>query len=106
MKNIQIIDGGDNATLGIFQATEEGFKLIFPRQGQDLEVAGTAYKRLRKKKAGEVVEAIWKRPILKPNCNGLHGTLFYKHFEKRQHLPESKREIGRAEDQINQAQRD
>ncbi len=106
MKNIQIIDGADNATFSIFQATEEEFELIFPRLGQDLEVAETAYKRLGKKKAGEVFGAIWKRPILKPDVNGLHGTLFYNYFDKRQHLPKSKREIDRPEGQINQAQRD
>jgi hypothetical protein len=94
LKNIQIIDGGDNATFSIFQATEEEFELIFPRLGQDLEVAETAYKRLGKKKAGDVFGAIWKRPILKPDVNGLHGTLFYNYFDKRHHLP------------INQAQRD
>jgi hypothetical protein len=38
MKNIQIIDGAENATFSIFQATDEEFTLIFPRAGQNLEL--------------------------------------------------------------------
>lgn len=39
MKNIQVIDGADNATYSIFQATEEDFDQIFPQPGQDIEIA-------------------------------------------------------------------
>ncbi|MGY3582421.1 hypothetical protein ACVIGB_000655 [Bradyrhizobium sp. USDA 4341] len=30
MKNIQVIDGAQNATFSIFQATDEEFELLFP----------------------------------------------------------------------------
>ena len=36
MKNIQIIDGADNCTFSIFQATDEEFSLIFPEPLQDI----------------------------------------------------------------------
>jgi hypothetical protein len=39
MKNIQVIDGADNATYSIFQATEDEFAQILPERGQDLEIA-------------------------------------------------------------------
>jgi hypothetical protein len=106
LRNIQIIDGADNATFSIFQVTEEEFKLIFPRPGQDLEIPEAVFKRLGQKKAAELFAPIWQRPVLKSDVQGLHGTLFYNYFEKRHHLPKSKREIDRAEGQINQAQRD
>jgi len=106
LKNIQIIDGADNATFSIFQVTEEEFKLIFPRPGQDLEIPEAVFKRLGKKRAIELFTAIWERPILKVNVQGLHGTIFYNYYEKRNNLPKSKREIDRPDSEINQAQRD
>ena len=45
MKNIQIIDGADSATLSIFQATNEEFAQIFPGEGNAAERA--LYARLR-----------------------------------------------------------
>jgi hypothetical protein len=41
VKNIQIIDGPDNAPNSILQATDEEFRSIFPGKGQDLEIAET-----------------------------------------------------------------
>ena len=106
MKNVQIIDGADNATYSIFQVTDEEFRLIFPRKGQDLEIVEAVFRRLGQEQSVELFKPIWERPILKSDINGLHGTLFYNYFEKRHHLPRSKREIDRAESQINQPQRD
>jgi hypothetical protein len=37
MKNIQIIDGADNATFSVFQAAETEIALILPGEGQDIE---------------------------------------------------------------------
>jgi hypothetical protein len=106
LKNIQIIDGADNATYSIFEATDEEFYIIFPRPGQDLEIVEAVFRRLGQKKAAALFPPIWQRPILKPNVQGIHGTLFYNYFEKRHHLPASKREVDRDESQINQAQRE
>ena len=79
---------------------------MFPRSGQDLEIAEAIIRRLGQKRAIQLFEPIWERPILKPDIHGLHGTLFYNYFEKRHHLPKSKREIDRVDSQINQSQRD
>src|SRR6185437_5384901 len=38
LRNIQIVDGADNATFSIFQATNEEFHEIFPGPGQDMEI--------------------------------------------------------------------
>lgn len=35
MKNIQVIDGAQNATFSVFQATDEEFALLFP-DGTDI----------------------------------------------------------------------
>ena len=106
MKNIQIIDGADNATYSVFQATDEEFQLIFPRKGQDLEIPEAVFKRLGRERAISLFGPIWDRPILKSHANGIHGTLFYNYFDKRHHLPASKREVDRDESQINSAQRE
>jgi Domain of unknown function (DUF4279) len=39
LRNIQIIDGADNATFSIFQATNEEFRAIFSGLGQDMEIS-------------------------------------------------------------------
>jgi hypothetical protein len=98
-----IVEGVIKAYL---QATADEFRLIFPRQGQDLEVSETVFKRLGRQRAVELFTPIWTRPILKENVQGIHGPLFYNYFDKRHHLPASKREVDRTESQINQSQRE
>jgi len=105
MKNIQVIDTADNATYSIFQVTDEEFALIFPGHGQDLEMPEVVFKRLGQKQATDLFAAMWQRPILKSQVQGIHGTLFQDYFPKRRHFPTSKREIDRADVQLNTAQR-
>ena len=105
MKNIQIIDGADNATFSIFQATPEESGTIFPQRGQDLEVVDNYFARVGEAEAHLVLCAIWERPIHKPDFQGLHGTLFYDYAEKAKYLPQPKRELDRHPGQLNPAQR-
>lgn len=44
-------------------------------------------------------------PLYKGSAYGIHGTLFYDHKDKAHYLPESRREIDRAREQINEWQR-
>ena len=106
MPNVQIIDGAGNATFAIFEATDEQFSAIFPREGQDLEIIEAVIRRLGQKKTNELLLPMWQRPILKKDAQGVHGTLFYSYYEKRHHLPKSKREIDRDESQISQPERE
>jgi hypothetical protein len=106
MPNVQIIDGAANATFAIFQATDEQFALIFPRKGQDLEIIEAVIRRLGLNRTNELLLPMWRNPILKKDAQGIHGTLFYNYFEKRHHLPKSKREIDRDESQISQPERE
>ena len=103
MKNIQVIDGANNATFSIFQATEEEFAAIFP-DGRDMELAEDLFERLGDEAARSVVEPIWNRPILKRDALGIHGTLFYDN--KHRKIPPSKREVDWDDTSINQATRD
>ncbi|MDP3852775.1 hypothetical protein [Phenylobacterium sp.] len=106
MKNIQITDGADNATYSIFQATDDEFRLIFPGEGQDLEIVEDLFHRLGEKEATGLLIPLWDRPIHKRDAHGIHGTLFYDYVQNREHLPATKREIDRTSSQINQAERD
>jgi len=106
LKNIQIIDGADNATFSVFQATDDEFALIFPGEGQDIEVIEDLIARAGDLAAGNILAPIWERPILKRDALGVHGTLFYDYSERRRHLPPSKREVDLDERAINQAQRE
>ena len=104
MRNIQIVDGAENATFSIFQATGAEFAVIFP-DGQDIELAEDLFQRLGQKHAHELLTPIWSRPILKRDAMGIHGTLFYGWDQRRIHLPTSKREVDWEEGAINDAQR-
>lgn len=104
MKNIQVIDGADNATFSLFQVTEAEFELIFPAPGQDMELIEDFFARAGGR-ATEILRPIWDRPILKSEAQGLHGTLFYDWADRRKHLPNSKREIDLDPLSINAAQR-
>ena len=105
MKNIQVIDGADNATFSIFRATENEFEYIFPNPGQDIELVEDFSARLHKDAVAEILNNLCLRPIHKSDVGGIDGTLFFNHIGKRDHLPASKREIDRDPSQINPAQR-
>jgi hypothetical protein len=103
VKNIQVIDGANNATFSIFEATDEEFTTIFP-DGRDMELSEDLWERLDSEEASRVLAPLWDRPILKQKANGIHGTLFYDN-EHRQ-IPPSKREIDWDASSINPAQRE
>ncbi|MGB6775308.1 MAG: hypothetical protein WBE45_13075 [Terriglobales bacterium] len=105
VKNIQIIDGADNATYSIFQATEDEFSTIFPCFGQDIEVVEDYVSRVGEDEASKTLSRLWERPIHKHDVNGIHSTLYYDYKEKAKYLPASKREIDRAAGQINESER-
>ena len=106
MKNIQIIDGAENATFSIFQATEDEFALIFPDDGQDMEFPEDFFERVGDKVAIATLSPMWERPILKRDAQGIDGTLYYNYEKRRRHLPATKREVDWNELSVNQAQRD
>jgi hypothetical protein len=104
VKNIQIIDGGVNATFSIFQATDDEFAIIFP-DGREMEIAVELVERIGEEAADRVLTAIWDRPVLKRDALGIHGTLFYDAGERREFLPTSMREVDWDERFVNEAQR-
>jgi hypothetical protein len=105
LRNIQIIDGADNATFSIFRATDEEFAQIFPGLGQDMEISEDLVERVGETRARQILEPIWERPILKREANGIHGTLYVNYGPKRQYMPASKREVDFDELAINPVQR-
>ena len=76
MKNIQIIDSAADASFSVFQATEDEFAVIFP-DGQDIEISEDFHERVGEERGRVILSSIWKRPILKRDTNGIHGTIFY-----------------------------
>ncbi len=53
----------------------------------------------------QILQAIWERPILKRDANGIDGTLYYNFEHRRHYLPSSKREVDFDERALNPAQR-
>ncbi len=103
MKNVQIIDGANNATFSVFQATDEEYAALFPN-GRDMALAEDLIERLGEEEAGRVLAPLWNRPILKRDAMGIHGTLFYDNALRR--IPPSRREVDWDDRSINQAQRE
>ncbi|WP_332772099.1 hypothetical protein [Phenylobacterium sp.] len=106
MKNIMIVDGAENATLSIFQVTDEEFAFIFPADGQDIEFIEDVVARAGDAEVGRRLRPVWDRPILKRDAMGLHGTLYYEYSRRKRHFPVSKREVDWDESAINFAQRE
>jgi hypothetical protein len=102
MKNVLTIDGANNATFSVFQATEEEFSAIFPGQC-DMELIEDLIERLGEIEAGRVIAPLWGRPILKRDAMGIHGTLFFDNEHRS--IPSSKREVDWDAPSINAAQR-
>lgn len=105
LKNIQIIDGAENATYSVYQSTKDEFASIFPMPGQDLELVEDFVSRVGELEASRTLAAIWERPIDKREAKGIQGTLYYDWQEKSHHLPISKREFDRDPEQLSAAQR-
>jgi hypothetical protein len=104
MKNIQVIDGAQNCTHSIFQATDEEFDLLFPDAGQEVQFAEDFVSLPDQKDINAALARIWDRPIRKRDAQGIHGTLFYG-LEKMRLLYRQKREDGVEPWAINHAQR-
>jgi len=104
MKNIQIIDGAVNATFSLFKATDDEFFELFV-EGADMDLIEDLIGRLGKRRVDEILGAIWERPVLKRDANGIHGTLFYGWESRRRFMPVTKREVDLDEVSLNEAQR-
>lgn len=94
MKNIQVIDGATNCSYRIYTCSDEDFLVIFPAPGQDIEFASDLLARLTDEEIENLLDPLWKGEVKGPLVNGVHGTLFYQHSEKRAVYP-TKRESER-----------
>lgn len=86
MRNIQVIDGADNAVYDIFAATEDEFALIFPA-GQDVAFIDEVMARAPGAGLDQAFAAIWQRRVAKAEVNGIHGLLFYGMPQKKRYYP-------------------
>jgi hypothetical protein len=101
MKNIQVIDGAQNCTFSIFQATDDEFALLFPDAEQDIQYAEDLPDS---KDIEAALNRIWERPIRKRDAMGIHGTLLYQLQRYKQWYPRN-REDAVVPLAINSAQR-
>ncbi|MFZ6819186.1 hypothetical protein [Undibacterium sp. Ji22W] len=84
MKNIQIIDGADNAVYDIYAATEEEFSAIFPGN-EDVAFIDEVMARQQGNELNDIFNRMWKRRIPKREAMGIHGILFYELEHKKQY---------------------
>jgi hypothetical protein len=89
MKNIQAIDGANNATFSIFQATNEEFALLFP-DGTDVAFREDIEARLTEQQINDVFNALWSRPIDKKIVQRIHGTYFVDLDQRKVFFPTRK----------------
>jgi len=86
MKNIQVIDGAENAAYDIFAATDEEFAMIFP-VNENVAFINEVMARGPKRTLDEAFNRIWKRRIPKHDVVGIHGLLFYELEYKKKYYP-------------------
>jgi hypothetical protein len=84
MKNIQVIDGANNAVYDIFSSTDEEFALIFP-PGEDIAFSDEVWTRADYDALAAAFTAIWSRRVPKVQVQGIHGLLFYGLEDKKQY---------------------
>jgi hypothetical protein len=90
MKNIQVIDKAVNCKYLVFAATDSEFEIIFPN-GADIEFIEDFIKRVKSKKAAEITQELWNRPVKKTDIVGIHGTLFYQLKKEKKKFYTNKR---------------
>lgn len=86
VKNIQVVDGADNAVYDIFAATDEEFALIFPNRA-DVAFIDEVYQQHSPQALYAAVTEIWKRRVPKRQAMGIHGMLFYGCEHKKVYYP-------------------
>ena len=86
MRNIQVIDGAENAVYDVFAATDDEFMVLFP-EGQDVAFIDEVIARGQEKEINDIVARIWKRRIPKREAMGIHGILFYELEHKKKYYP-------------------
>jgi hypothetical protein len=72
MKNIQVIDGAQNDTNGIYAISDKLFSLIFPK-GTDVIFVADIKKKFGRQ-GDRRFRSLWKRQVNKKSINGIHGT--------------------------------
>lgn len=86
MKNIQVIDGAENAVFDIFAIEDEDFSALFPL-GQDVAFIEDVEERLGADKLASILDRLWLFRIRKIDVIGIHGILFFGLAEKKQYYP-------------------
>ncbi|MCB1509680.1 MAG: hypothetical protein KDJ36_02160 [Hyphomicrobiaceae bacterium] len=104
MKNVQIIDGADNCTFSIFQATDAEFALLFPEPEQDVQFSDDLEVLPDPTEVTKALTNVWSRPIRKQDAMGIHGTIFFGLNHYRDVFP-GKQEVSAVASAINDAQR-
>ena len=88
MKNVQVIDGAQNAVYDVFSASDADFGLLFG-PGEDVAFIEDVFRRHRAgtRRLQAALSRMWKRRIAKRDVLGIHGTLFFGLQEKKVFYP-------------------
>lgn len=82
-KNIQVIDAALNCAYDVYRVSDEDFRLIFPKKGQNIEFGEDLAGRLSKSELEELFSRVWEEPIEKALVNGINGILFFQLKEEK-----------------------
>lgn len=86
MKNVQVIDGADNAVYDVFEIGDGDFAELFP-QGQDVTFIEDLEERIPKARLSAICETMWAHRVRKIDAMGIHGLIFFGLPQKRQYYP-------------------
>jgi hypothetical protein len=86
MRNIQIIDGADNASYSVYAVSDGDFSVLFPA-GTDIDFAGDLTTRIGLPEAGRILSPLWGNELDQAKICGIHGTIIYELLEKILYFP-------------------
>jgi len=84
MKNVMIIDGAINCSYDIFQFRDAEFRLIFPKENQDIAFIDEVPEKVL---VSTFWDEVWQRRVNKKSVHGIHGLLFYDLDQKKEYYP-------------------
>lgn len=87
MKTIIVVDGADNCAYDCFTLDDRFFALLYPGEGQDIELIKDVLERYPGGELDEHFRTLCENNIQRANVQGIDGILFYELLLKKKFYP-------------------
>jgi hypothetical protein len=87
MRNVQIMDGADNASHSVYAVSDGDLSVLFPA-GTDIDFAGDLTTRIGLPEASRILSPLWGNELDQAKICGIQGTIIYELLDKRLYFPD------------------